>query len=251
VRQYEAVIRVMGENGGFATLGHLYQYALRVRGVEWGTKTPFASIRRIVQERPEIFKIRPGLWALTEYRDRLPDGMVPERAGKKEVEKFGHTYYQGLLLEVGKLKNLGTYVPAQDKNRKFLGKCRLGEIATLSRIHPFGYDKLVSCARTIDVIWFNERNMPDSFFEVEHSTNIKNSLIKYVELQDFRARMFIVADDTRRSAFKRTIDMAAFRDVRRSVDFISYDDISRQHSEAYRVWLWGQADWPLLKEICG
>jgi len=44
MRQYEAVIRVMEEKGGYATLGYLYQNALKVRGCEWSTKTPFASI---------------------------------------------------------------------------------------------------------------------------------------------------------------------------------------------------------------
>jgi hypothetical protein len=50
MRQYEAVIKVMEENGGFATLSYLYEKALKVPGVVWKTKTPFASIRRIVQD---------------------------------------------------------------------------------------------------------------------------------------------------------------------------------------------------------
>jgi hypothetical protein len=43
MKQYEAVIEVMKINGGFATLGWLYQNALKVEGVEWGTKTPDPS----------------------------------------------------------------------------------------------------------------------------------------------------------------------------------------------------------------
>lgn len=60
--QYEAVEQVMQENGGYATLKHLYDNAPHVDGSEWGTKTPNASIRRIVQNRDLFFKIRPGLW---------------------------------------------------------------------------------------------------------------------------------------------------------------------------------------------
>ena len=30
MKQYEAVIKVMEENGGYATLGHLYQNVLKV-----------------------------------------------------------------------------------------------------------------------------------------------------------------------------------------------------------------------------
>ena len=50
MKQHEAVIKVMEQSGGFATLGYLNQEVLKVSGVEWKTKTPFASIRRIVQD---------------------------------------------------------------------------------------------------------------------------------------------------------------------------------------------------------
>ena len=61
MKQYEQVIQVMRENGGFATLGFL-NHTLDVS--KWKTKTPFASIRRIVQVERFFFKIKPGLWAL-------------------------------------------------------------------------------------------------------------------------------------------------------------------------------------------
>lgn len=34
MKQYEAVIKVMEEKGGYATLGELYQEALKVLGIE-------------------------------------------------------------------------------------------------------------------------------------------------------------------------------------------------------------------------
>lgn len=70
--QIEAVIEIMEENGGYATLSHLYEHVLKVPGVKWGTKTPDASIRRIVQDKRYFFKIRPGLWALKSSKDKLP-----------------------------------------------------------------------------------------------------------------------------------------------------------------------------------
>ena len=158
MKQHEAVIKVMEKNGGYATLAHLYQNVLKVRGCEWKTKTPFASMRRIVQERQEFFKIKPGLWALKGYEDRLPEGMIPEKSDRKESDKFNHTYFQGLLVEIGRLNNFDTFVPAQDKNKKFLGKYKLGELANINDIYKFGYDRFISKARTIDVIWFNERS---------------------------------------------------------------------------------------------
>ena len=66
--QKEAVIQTLERLGGIATLGRLYQEVFKVRDCVWDTKTPFASIRRIVQLSNEIFKVRPGLWALESYR---------------------------------------------------------------------------------------------------------------------------------------------------------------------------------------
>ena len=68
MKQYEAVIETLKRLGGCATFGQLNQEVFKIKDCIWNTKTPFASIRRIVQDRKEIFRIRPGLWALEEYR---------------------------------------------------------------------------------------------------------------------------------------------------------------------------------------
>ena len=99
VKQYEAVIKVMEDNGGYATLGFLNQEVLRIKNCVWKTKTPFASIRRIVQDERFFFKIRPGLWALKSYQDRLPIDVLPTKdTTKQKQEEFNHTYFQGLLV---------------------------------------------------------------------------------------------------------------------------------------------------------
>lgn len=134
MKQHEAVIKVMEANGGFATLGLLNQQALKVEGCNWRTKTPFASIRRIVQDDRFFFKIRPGLWALKSHKDRLPPEILPPSEETKEKQdEYSHTYYQGLLVEVGNFKNYQTFVPNQDKNKIYLGK-KLSEITSVSEI---------------------------------------------------------------------------------------------------------------------
>ncbi|MGO9271458.1 MAG: hypothetical protein ACLQOO_14555 [Terriglobia bacterium] len=100
MNQREAVVQAMRDNGGYATLGELYKKALKVAGVSWETKTPFKSINRIVQNPKYFFRIRPGLWALLEAKDKLP----PDLAEKPKPESE-HTYYQGLLVELGNLRN--------------------------------------------------------------------------------------------------------------------------------------------------
>lgn len=220
----------MENHGGYATLGLLNQEALKVEDCVWKTKTPFASIRRIVQDERFFFKIKPGLWALKSYKNMLPPDILPTKEiSKSQKEEFNHTYYQGLLIEIGNLKKYQTFVPNQDKNRLYLGK-KLSDITTTSDIYKFSYDHIVRTTQTIDVIWFNERNMLASLFEIEHSTTINNSLLKFVELQDFNTNFRIVADEVRRKEFQTKLSLEAFKPVSKRVGFWSYDDVAELHS---------------------
>ncbi|HRI48161.1 MAG TPA: hypothetical protein PK559_13725, partial [Ignavibacteriaceae bacterium] len=198
MKQTEAVILTLEKLGGVATLGQLNQEVFKIKDCEWQTKTPFASIRRIVQLNKNIFKIKPGLYGLEKMKAEIENrGILIEtekNIESKEFQEFNHSYYQGLLLIIGKLKGLSTFVPKQDKNRKFFDERKLGEISTISELPKYTYDNIVQRSSTIDVIWFNERNLPHSFFEVEHSTDIQNSILKFNDLQDFYSRMIIVAD---------------------------------------------------------
>ncbi|MCK5465899.1 hypothetical protein KAI56_00160 [Candidatus Parcubacteria bacterium] len=232
MNQHEAVIKIMKESGGFATLGFLNQ---SVDVSDWKTKTPFATIRRIVQDERFFFKIRPGLWALKTYKNKLPENISPvEKISKTKQEEFNHSYYQGLLVEIGNLKRQETFVPYQDKNKKYLEKS-LSEITTIEKFYKFGYEDIVSRAITIDVSWFNERKMPNSFFEVEHSTDIQNSLSKFVDLQDFRVNFFIVADKAREREFQKKNTFSAFSQIQQRVQFMSYDDLSNLHAKTFET----------------
>ena len=127
----------------------------------------------------------------------LPEILPSNDQPKEKQEEYNHSYYQGLLVEVGNLKKYRMFVPNQDKNKLYIGR-KLSEFSTISDVYNFSYENVVRTARTIDVIWFNERNMPAKFFEIEHSTDIKNSLLKFVELQDFNSTFHIVANDVRK-----------------------------------------------------
>lgn len=150
-----------------------------------------------------------------------------------EVIEFNHSYYQGLLVSIGNMKKLGTFVPNQDKNRMFLNE-KLGNLRTIQELPKYSYENFVSRSSTIDVIWFNERNMPDSFFEVEHSTDIQNSLMKYYDLQDFYTRMFIVADEKRHEEYDKKLSYSSFSKMKQNkrVSFLSYDDLEKQYNQA-------------------
>ena len=236
MKQYEAVIQTIEKLGGIATLQQLNQEVFKIKECEWKTKTPFASIRRIVQQNKEIYKIKPGLYALKSYQKQMESrGIVVETEKNKnslDVIKFNHSYYQGVLLSIGNMKGFHTFAPNQDKNKPFANQ-KIDDIRTFHEIPMFSYSPFVQRSSTIDVIWFNERNMPHSFFEVEHSTDITNSLQKFNDLQDFHTKMYIVADKKRYDEFTHKFGYISFDLIRKEkrVKFISYDELEMQYAQ--------------------
>jgi len=69
----KAVIKIMTENGGHATLAYLYQHVFDIPNVSWNSKTPYASIRRIIQDSKYFFKKKPGLWALKSEKNKIEE----------------------------------------------------------------------------------------------------------------------------------------------------------------------------------
>ena len=202
MKQYEAVREVF-----------------KITDCEWKTKTPFASIRRIVQKTKGIYKIKPGLYGLEKYRKQIEDrGIIVE------TEKNKDSNYVIMF-------NMQTFVPKQDKNKKFYDGRKLHELSTLSEQPPYSYPQMTKRSATIDTIWFNGRNMPHSFFEIEHSTDIQNSLLKFNDLQDFYVRMAIVADIKRKPEFEAKMQFHAFDHLRlnKRVAFLSYDALIKQY----------------------
>ncbi|MBQ9788086.1 MAG: hypothetical protein IJW31_00600 [Lentisphaeria bacterium] len=229
--QKEFVIEAMRRNGGYATFRELNQL---IDFSSWRTHTPFASVRRIVQENNEFFRIQPGLWALTECRNEVLRRFEIRENNPQSEDIFTHSYYQGIVVEIGNMRNYSTYVPPQDKNKLFLER-KLSELTSFERIPDFTYPEILGRAKTVDAIWFNERNMPCAFYEVEHSTDIKNSLNKFYELQDFRANFFIVASSARRNQFNDVISASIYNPIRSIVRFVTYESLISQYENEQNI----------------
>ncbi|GIV10272.1 MAG: hypothetical protein KatS3mg019_2363 [Fimbriimonadales bacterium] len=226
--QADAVEAALRKLGGFAQLDDLYK---NVNVSRWGTQTPYATIRRILQKDPQkrFFKIRPGLWGLTALKQQILQKLaLDQNATEEAIRQFDHTYYQGLILQIGKLRNYETFAPAADRNKLFLGT-PLSSFISLKRMPPFTYPSIVKRAAHIDVIWFCKRGndflFPYAFFEVEHTTGFNNSLKRFVDFQDFNIRFYIVADAKRRRKFENCIESFAFDTIRERVQFIDYEFI--------------------------
>lgn len=235
--QNQAVIETIEMLGGIATLNQINQHVFEITDCQWGSKTPFASIRRIVRHTNGIYRIKPGLYALESHRKEFEqNGILVQDEHNQDseiIKNFNHAYYQGLLLEMGKMRHLDTFVPDQDKHKQFLNQAELGDLRTIQVLPEYSFPQLVKRSSTIDVIWFNGRHMPHSFFEVEHSTDIQNSLLKFNDLQDFSARMVIVADEKRHHEFIIKMGYVAFKELlqNRRVDFLSYESLDKQYNQ--------------------
>ena len=94
---------------------------------------------------------------------------------------------------------------------------------------PFSYDKITKKAKSIDVIWFNERGMPCNLIEIEHTTNFTDALRRFLTLQDFKTKMRIVSATARKRQYDERIEEDDFRAIKGRVKFIDYDSLTKQH----------------------
>ena len=227
------VLSALQQLGGIATLSQLNRVLLSPggAGTKWKTKTPDATIRRIVRQHSDYFHVlKRGLYCLRELApkfEREYDLLQGEEVAP-DVENRNHWYYQGLLVEIGNMLDYKTYVPPQDKNRLF-GNQKLGDVCAVTRLPNFGYQSLIRWARTVDVIWFNRRDMPAEMFEVEMSTDMLNSLTKFNELRDFYTQLKIVAPARRQSYFTDRIEMDTFHEIKGRVKFLDTEELERKH----------------------
>ncbi|MDR3232215.1 MAG: hypothetical protein LBT46_00860 [Planctomycetaceae bacterium] len=233
MNQKEQVIKALKQNSGYATLGYLNAV---LDFSFWGTKTPQASVRRIVQEGEGsvFFKIRPGLWGLKSEEAAVLRKLQITPDNPQKEQDSSHSYYQGLLIHIGNMKRFKTCIPSQDRKRRFLEES-LENIITLNKIYDFAYPEIMRRASTIDVIWFNERRMPNTCFEVEHTTDIQNSLLKFYELQDFHTRFCIVAAEYRKQQFCDLLNRSVFQPLKDRVDFVDYEKLANQYDKMYAL----------------
>ncbi len=225
--QKQQVIEAMKKNGGYATLQQLYHC---IDFSAWGTMTPQASVRQIVQMNGEFFNVFPGLWALKECEKKVREkfSIQENKEDSEKAKDFTHSYYQGLIVELGNMHKFKTYVPNQDKNQLFHEK-PLSELVTEKDLPPFTYEEIAKRAKTVDVIWFNERKMPYRFYEIEHTTDISHSLGKFCALRDFRAEFYIIAHESKHRRFDFLIQDEQYKVIKEYVKFFDYNSLEKQY----------------------
>ncbi len=175
------------------------------------------------------------MWALKDKQKEVLNLLQIDLKTINKDEIFNHTYYQGLLVEIGNLrKDIETYVPSQDKNKLYLNK-PLSSYTKLIKVPLFSYTEFVQRAQTADVIWFNERKMPEYFFEVEYTTNFNEALLKFLDLRDFHSKFFIVSDKKRRGEYEKKLKSSAFKELSERIKFLDYESISKLYMYEHKL----------------
>lgn len=214
----EAIEKVLLAHNYVAPLRKIYKEIVKYRPLTG--QTPFKTIQERVQRDPRFTRIGLGIYALTEYLDKLP--VAPKPQSKEEEKEQTHYSIQGMLLEIGNMEGFDTYSP--NKNAIFDNK-PLMHIMTLSEFPNFTYPNIIQSVRFIDVLWFNGRGFPKSAFEVEITPQFRNSLVKFSELCDFYVTFYLIAETENQDKYHREISRPVFREVKKRCLFKTCDQV--------------------------
>lgn len=66
------------------------------------------------------------------------------------------------------------------------------------------------------------------FFEVEHTTDFKNSINKFFELQDFKANFYVVTKKERKKEFENILNSSIYLPIKKLLKFAVYESIVKQ-----------------------
>jgi hypothetical protein len=152
------------------------------------------------------------------YIDDVALGKIRQKAEGAALET--HECIELKLIELGEMLGFKTYT--SDESKK-CGDLELGSKTTLKRENLPYADKL----KTIDVVWYK----PPYFklFEVVLTTDMRNSLVKFVEVADLNAEYFIIAPSTNKNKFERVLTSVAFDKIRDRTKFISIEELGKIH----------------------
>lgn len=239
--QSEYVVDLMRKNGGYLSLGEIYKEVEKEKSGLFDMNCFKTNIRYFIQrEKKRYFRIKPGLWALIEYKDILPEEIKNQiEEGASYYDKVtDHSEIQANLISMGKALHFETYIFTQDNTRTYSDGFRLHNIVDTNLMPQFTYEDIIEKLKTIDVIWFDNSveieskryKYPRVVFEVETTTDFKKSLDKFKLLKMFNMQyMYIVSYEEREKQFDKIILDSRYDDIRGKVKFLQLEDVESFH----------------------
>ncbi|MBI5079246.1 hypothetical protein HZB06_01040 [Candidatus Wolfebacteria bacterium] len=236
-----AIVSVIKNNNGIATTKQILEQISKFRPLTG--KTPEATILSELGRNRKFAKIGAGVWSLAENKNNFSE--INNLSFQKDLEIISkennadnkelalsterlHAQIQGMLLEIGNVNGFQTYTP--NKNSTFNNK-PLKNLATISEIPSFTYNRIIRAVRHIDVLWFTEDKEPFPAFawEVENSTNFRDGLIKFTELNFFKTKFYFLAPENKINKFKEEIARPIFKNIEKSCDFYSIERVKQSY----------------------
>jgi len=229
--KYLAILHELEES---AKTGAELSAKLRIsKTVAAGRLAPLRRWGCIREAKPGLYEItEKGLEALeTGMKPRPPEPpTIPPREPIKLESISSHEEAETALLQTGNLLGFDTYTA--DPSKECQG-VRLGDLVTLKEIPPFTYERLLKTIREIDVIWFKEE-FPRYCFEVEHTTGVRDGLLRLYQIRELGTRFFIVAPQDVIVRFKTEILKDPFYRIKERYDFKTYEELLSFHNAVVR-----------------
>lgn len=224
----EAIEQIMLKNGGFASLKQLYNDIWLFKDKKKiNGKTPNNTIQERVQRSKKFFRLGLGVYGLNDLKDKIFLKEVEPKTAEQKIERI-HAKIQGMLIELGNIDGFDTYT--NDKSWTFEGKL-LGSLTSIKSVPNFTYEEIIK--RNVafcDVVWFSSVGSekflyPKRICEVEHSTDFRDALLKFKELEFFNSEFFCISDISRKDKFLKELSRSAFKSLQGRVKFFAYDEI--------------------------
>jgi len=236
----DLIEKLMIDSGGLASLSFLYENAHKYRKLPTGDwqKTLRGVLYRDVK-KGRFIKAGLGVYALSTFSTDVKSAYSVAVGEGKSLDFIAkspepHSTIEGMLIELGNFYDFLTYTC--NKNRTFAGKI-LSSIVSLHEIPEFTYDELIKRARRIDVILFSKKPkhiFPKYIYEVEHSTDFTNSMIKMFQLKEFDARFILASWESRREIFYDRLSQEPFDQVKTKFIFRPFELIAELYFSAVR-----------------
>jgi len=194
-----------------------------------GRLAPLVRWGCIREAKPGLYQITDkGLEALeTGTKPRPPEApTIPPREPIKLESISSHEEAETALLQTGNLLGFNTYTA--DPSKECQG-VKLGDLVGLKDIPPFTYERLLKTIREIDVIWFKEE-FPRYCFEVEHTTGVRDGLLRLYQIRELGTRFFIVAPQDVIVRFKTEILRDPFYKIKERYNFKTYEELLSFHN---------------------
>ena len=227
----ELVIEALHVLGGEASLQEITK-VLKTHPDRPQTATWNATIRRVVRQY-NIFQ--PFKNAKGEAGYRLVE--LPTPSVKPVGKEDPHGEQQGMLLELGRLCGYETFTNATDKKiRQFRGES-LANFATVrdtDEMLALPLEKM----RTTDVMWMAEDSVglyPRYAFEVEHSTKVKDGLLRLLKIPErFNTELYVIGPgDEEAELFNRYLRDTPFRQHAQRFHFFRYPEVAEFYQSGF------------------